>query len=93
MTYLSAKGWRRNEPGNRKTIEQPSLLPKAIQLLAQEGIDEQGIVGECQVPLGLFRTITSRTPESCSPEIEIFSRLDNISIEKGISLLRDTHVE
>ena len=48
MTTISARGWRRDEPGLVTTIEQPSLLPKAVELLTQEGIDEAA--ARCSVP-------------------------------------------
>jgi Zn-dependent peptidase ImmA (M78 family) len=67
MTTISARGWRRNEPGLITAIEQPSLLPRAVELLAQEGIDEGQLVAQCRVPADLFRTVTSRTPYSGSP--------------------------
>lgn len=67
MTTISARGWRRNEPGLISAIEQPSLLPRAVELLAQEGIDETQLVAQCRVPVDLFRTITSRIPDSDSP--------------------------
>ncbi|ACU37071.1 helix-turn-helix domain-containing protein [Actinosynnema mirum] len=63
MTTISTRGWRRNEPGLVDAIEQPSLLPRAVELLAQEGIDEGSLVAQCRVPVDLFHTITSRTPE------------------------------
>lgn len=63
MTTISARGWRRDEPGLITTIEQPSLLPKAVELLDQEGIDEAALIAQCRVPTDLFRTVTSRTPE------------------------------
>lgn len=63
MATISAHGWRRDEPGLINTIEQPSLLPKAIELLAQEGIAEALLIGQCRVSAGLFRTVTSRAPE------------------------------
>ncbi|MFD9192319.1 helix-turn-helix domain-containing protein [Streptomyces phaeochromogenes] len=67
MTTISARGWRRNEPGLVNAIEQPSLLPKAVELLTQEGIDEAQLVTQCRVPAELFRTVTARTPESDPP--------------------------
>jgi hypothetical protein len=66
MTTISARGWRRTEPGLVSAIEQPSLLPRAVELLAQEGIDEAQLVAQCRVPFDLFRTVTSRTPDSDS---------------------------
>lgn len=67
MTTISARGWRRNEPGLVSAIEQPSLLPRAVELLVQEGIDEAQLVTQCRVPPNLFRTITARAPENDSP--------------------------
>ncbi|MCW8382748.1 helix-turn-helix domain-containing protein [Streptomyces justiciae] len=67
MTTISARGWRRNEPGLISAIEQPSLLPRAVELLTQEGIDESQLVTQCRMPTELFRTVTARTPDSESP--------------------------
>jgi Zn-dependent peptidase ImmA (M78 family)/transcriptional regulator with XRE-family HTH domain len=67
MTTISARGWRRNEPGLVNAIEQPSLLPRAVELLAQEGIDEARLVMQCRVPPDLFRMITARAPENDPP--------------------------
>jgi Zn-dependent peptidase ImmA (M78 family)/transcriptional regulator with XRE-family HTH domain len=63
MTTISARGWRRDEPGLINTIEQPSLLPKAVELLAGVSIDERLLIDQCRVPAALFRTVTSRTPD------------------------------
>ncbi|MET9019219.1 XRE family transcriptional regulator [Actinopolymorpha sp. NPDC004070] len=62
MSTISARGWRRNEPGLVSVIEQPSLLPRAVELLAQEGVDETQLVAQCRVPVDLFRTVTARSP-------------------------------
>ncbi|MDQ0773061.1 Zn-dependent peptidase ImmA (M78 family)/transcriptional regulator with XRE-family HTH domain [Streptomyces aurantiacus] len=67
MTTISARGWRRNEPGLISAIEQPSLLPRAVELLTQEGIDESQLVTQCRMPTELFRTVTARTPDGESP--------------------------
>ncbi|WP_329555169.1 helix-turn-helix domain-containing protein [Streptomyces sp. NBC_00696] len=64
MTTISARGWRRNEPGLIGAIEQPSLLSRAVELLTQEGIGESQLVTQCRVPMELFRTVTARTPDS-----------------------------
>jgi Zn-dependent peptidase ImmA (M78 family)/transcriptional regulator with XRE-family HTH domain len=64
MTTISARGWRRDEPGLIAAIEQPSLLPRAVELLDKEGIDEAALVAQCRVPAELFRTVTSRTAEN-----------------------------
>jgi Zn-dependent peptidase ImmA (M78 family) len=67
MTTISTRGWRRSEPGLIKAIELPSLLPRAVELLAQEGIDELQLISQCRVPVDLFRTVTSRAPEPDEP--------------------------
>lgn len=61
MTSISARGWRRAEPGLVTVVEQPSLLPRAVELLADEGITEEQLVNQCRVPTELFRRVTSRT--------------------------------
>jgi Zn-dependent peptidase ImmA (M78 family) len=67
MTTISARGWRRNEPGLVSAIEQPSLLARAVELLTQEGIDEVHLIEQCRVPPDLFRIVTSRIPDSGRP--------------------------
>ncbi|MEV0088503.1 XRE family transcriptional regulator [Saccharopolyspora sp. NPDC050642] len=67
MSTISTRGWRRNEPGLINAIEQPSLLPRAVELLEQEGIDEAQLIEQCRVPPALFRTATGRTPDSELP--------------------------
>lgn len=62
MVAMTKKGWRRHEPGAVASIEQPSLLPRAVELLNGIGISEGELVTQCRVPLHLFRAVTSRTP-------------------------------
>lgn len=62
MMTLSSRGWRRSEPGLITTIEHPSLLPRAIELLDHEGVAEDDLVQQCRVPAEIFRTVTARTP-------------------------------
>ncbi|HEV2782032.1 MAG TPA: XRE family transcriptional regulator [Actinophytocola sp.] len=69
MATVSARGWRRDEPGLINTIEQPSLLPRAVELLAQEGIDDRILIEQCRVPPDLFRTVTARTPDGTPPAL------------------------
>jgi Zn-dependent peptidase ImmA (M78 family)/DNA-binding XRE family transcriptional regulator len=68
MTTISSKGWRRDEPGLVTLLEQPSLLPRAVELLRQEGINSDTLVEECRVPIDLFRIVTARTPAYEPPE-------------------------
>jgi Zn-dependent peptidase ImmA (M78 family)/transcriptional regulator with XRE-family HTH domain len=66
ITSISIRGWRRDEPGQVNTIEQPSLLPRAVHLLGQEGIGEESLVSQCRVPFDLFRKVTSRIPDDAA---------------------------
>ncbi|MET9729824.1 ImmA/IrrE family metallo-endopeptidase [Streptomyces sp. NPDC006458] len=68
VLYLSSKGWRRREPGVMPVTEQPSLFPKAVEVLGQVGIGEEVLAGESRVPLDLFRVVTSRFPIWESPQ-------------------------
>ena len=63
MTTLTSRGWRRGEPGLITVLEQPSMLPRALELLAAEDISEYQLRDQCRVPAELFRTVTSRHPQ------------------------------
>lgn len=65
MISLSQKGWRRSEPGPKPVLEQPSLLPGAVELLHRDaGVRAVDLAEECGAPISLFTTITSRIPHS-----------------------------
>lgn len=89
MTTLSASGWRRREPGPMPAAEQPSLLPKAVELLGSARIDDIALAQQCNVPPNLFRRITSRTPEPATAldpnqlDLEAVAQPNNV-----VSLLR-----
>ncbi|WP_371851987.1 ImmA/IrrE family metallo-endopeptidase [Nocardia ignorata] len=67
MATISARGWRRVEPASIKVMEQPSLLPRAVELLGSEGISEKTLIEQSLVPAELFRTITARSPLPTMP--------------------------
>ena len=67
MATLTSRGWRRSEPGLITVLEQPSMLPRALELLAAEGISEYDLRDQCRVPAELFRTVTSRHPLPAPP--------------------------
>lgn len=84
MATISARGWRRDEPATIKVMEQPSLLPRAIELLGSEGISERALIDQCRVPAELFRTITARSPRPTS--ITAPSAADKSSTSQVVSL-------
>jgi Zn-dependent peptidase ImmA (M78 family)/transcriptional regulator with XRE-family HTH domain len=71
MATLTSRGWRRSEPGLVTVLEQPSLLPRALELLAAEGISEHDLRDQCRVPAELFRTVTSRHPQPVPPNVAL----------------------
>ncbi|MEU3051787.1 helix-turn-helix domain-containing protein [Streptomyces griseus] len=62
VAYLSSKGWRRREPGEMPAVEQPSLYPKAVEILQSVGMNELSLAKESRVTPGIFRTVTARHP-------------------------------
>jgi Zn-dependent peptidase ImmA (M78 family) len=64
ITYLSSKGWRRREPGEMPALEQPSLYPRAVEILSSVGMNEITLAKEARVTPGLFRVATARVPMS-----------------------------
>lgn len=69
MNTLTTRGWRRSEPGLITALEQPSLLPRSLELLAAAHIPESRLIDQCRVPRSLFRTVTSRTPATVPPQL------------------------
>jgi Zn-dependent peptidase ImmA (M78 family)/transcriptional regulator with XRE-family HTH domain len=63
MLKMSQAGWRRQEPGTRPSIEQPSLFPRALRLLEDSGVSSAQLSAEAHVPMNIFRIITARDIE------------------------------
>jgi hypothetical protein len=87
MTMVSARGWRRDEPGLIKMIEQPSLLPRAVELLGQEGIPESTLIRQCRVPTDLFHTVTARVPRTADAEALVTDSNVEANRRRVVSLL------
>lgn len=67
MIRMSQEGWRRHEPGAIVSIEQPSLLPHALELLDSVGITAEELIAQCRIPRHLFGAVTARTPLRGAP--------------------------
>ena len=87
MTTISSRGWRRDEPGLVGVIEQPSLLPRAVEMLEQEGVGEADLVAQCRVPPQLFRTVVARGPGDNSAVSATSPRSGSTSGARVVSLL------
>ena len=86
MAYMSSRGWRRQEPGLMPSVEQPSLLPRAIEILSDAGIDQAVLMETCRVPANLFRVITSRAP--AVDGTDLLPSRDNGNDELAVKSLR-----
>jgi hypothetical protein len=64
MMRMSKEGWRRQEPGTRPGVEQPSLLPGALRLLEESGVSASQLASEARIPMNIFRIITARSAEA-----------------------------
>lgn len=63
MLRMSKEGWRRQEPGRQPALEQPSIMPRSLQILAEAGYDSARIATEARVPINLFTVATDRLPQ------------------------------
>ncbi|MGZ9931707.1 helix-turn-helix domain-containing protein [Streptomyces sp. NC-S4] len=80
VAYLSSKGWRRREPGEMPAVEQPSLYPKAVEILSSVGMDELSLAKESRVTPGIFRTVTARSPV----REDLFLEVREIDTQEGV---------
>jgi len=51
MKTMSARGWRRSEPGYLGPPEAPVLLGKAMQLVEETGLSLSDIAADADLPL------------------------------------------
>ena len=64
MITISKNKWRTKEPGAISTLEQPSLFPRALEIVTEAGIIPEILRESSQVPQEYFEVITSRVPYS-----------------------------
>ena len=60
---LTQRGWRRQEPGLITATEQPSMLPRSLELLSSAGIARESLIDQARAPRDLFDIVTARTPQ------------------------------
>ncbi|MFI0366507.1 helix-turn-helix domain-containing protein [Actinomadura sp. 1N219] len=49
MSVLGSRGWRRQEPGPAKALEQPTMLTRAIEIVAAAGTDRDRVAERARV--------------------------------------------
>ena len=62
MIRMSQNGWRRAEPGRVSSLEAPSMLARAREVINEAGIDDQQFLSGAGLPLDLFAIATARSP-------------------------------
>lgn len=62
MVTISRNGWRVKEPGRISSIEGPSLIPHAIELIEESDIPVEILREKSRVPQQYFEVITARRP-------------------------------
>lgn len=62
LKSLSRSGWKLLEPGAISGIEEPSLIPHALELLGDMGISLEEVRERSRVPQGYFGVMAARRP-------------------------------
>lgn len=70
MVTLSARGWRRREPGEGTATEHPSLLARSVELLEAAGYPSLTLAAQARVPIDIFNTATARQPVVESSDVD-----------------------
>jgi hypothetical protein len=85
MMRMSKEGWRRQEPGIRPRVEQPSLLPGALKLLEDSGISAVQLASEARIPIKIFRIMTVRNIEDIETDQIDQSSREDVEEEKDVT--------
>lgn len=64
MVRMSQNGWRRAEPGRVTSLEMPSMLPRAREVMSSAGIDDDKFLSGSGLPGDLYVIAASRVPLS-----------------------------
>lgn len=62
MIRMSQNGWRRAEPGRVTSLEMPSMLPRAREVMRTAGIDDEKFLSGSGLPPELYDIAASRVP-------------------------------
>lgn len=62
MIRMSQNGWRRAEPGRVSSLEAPSMLPRAREVINEAGITDEQLLTGAGLPLSLFEVVAARAP-------------------------------
>lgn len=62
LKSLSRNGWKLLEPGAISGVEEPSLIPHALELLGDVGVGPEEVRERSRVPQSYFKVMTARCP-------------------------------
>lgn len=62
MVRMSQNGWRRAEPGRVSSLEAPSMLARAREVINEAGIDDEQFLSGAGLPRDLYAVATARSP-------------------------------
>ena len=62
LKSLSRSGWELMEPGAISGVEEPSLIPHALELLDEAGVGHEEVRERSRVPQGYFGVMAARRP-------------------------------
>lgn len=62
LKSLSRNGWKLLEPGAISGVEEPSLIPHALELLGDVGVGPEEVRERSRVPQGYFKVMAARRP-------------------------------
>lgn len=62
LKSLSRNGWELLEPGAISGVEEPSLIPHALELLGEVGVGPEEVRERSRVPRGYFGVMAARRP-------------------------------
>lgn len=62
LDFLSRSGWKLLEPGAISGVEEPSLIPHALELLGDVGVGPEEVRERSRVPQGYFKVMAARRP-------------------------------
>ena len=75
MRYLSAQGWRLDEPVKLGPTERPNLLPKALELPERHGLTQRALAREAALPERFLQDLLDRPQQQPPPLPDGVSRL------------------
>ncbi|MFH8253194.1 XRE family transcriptional regulator [Microbacterium sp. B2969] len=73
MVRMSQNGWRRAEPGRISSLEMPSMLPRAKEVLGDAGIDDGEFLAGSGLPHALYAIAASRVPTTDPEPVKVLA--------------------